>query len=130
MKFDTIIIGGGLSGYTAGITLAKKGQKCLLISAGQSALHFFNGSFELLNGENPIDAIASLDEIHPYAKIGSQRVAELADMVKPMFAEMGVETYGDAKKNHYRITPVGLLKQAWLTLDELAAVPAEGDKMP
>ena len=48
MKFDTIIIGGGLSGLTAGITLAEHGQKCLMVSAGQSALHFFAGSFELL----------------------------------------------------------------------------------
>ena len=30
MKFDTIIIGGGLSGLVAGIDLSRKGQKCLL----------------------------------------------------------------------------------------------------
>jgi len=130
MKFDTIIIGGGLSGLTAGITLSKKGQKCLLISAGQSALHFFNGSFDLLNGENPIEAIASLDASHPYSKIGAERVAELAETVKPMFSAMGISVKGEIKKNHNRITPVGLLKQAWLTLEELATVPADGSEMP
>ena len=66
MKFDTIIIGGGLSGLTAGIELSRKGQKCLIVSSGQSALHFFSGSFELCSlSENPFDAIASLDERHP-----------------------------------------------------------------
>ena len=40
MRYDTIIIGGGLSGLTAGITLAKAGQKVCIVSAGQSSLHF------------------------------------------------------------------------------------------
>ena len=51
MNFDTIIIGGGLSGLTAGIELQKRGQKTLMISSGPSALHFFSGSFEFLNTE-------------------------------------------------------------------------------
>lgn len=40
MKFDTIIIGGGLSGLTAAITAAEQGQHVAIISSGQSALHF------------------------------------------------------------------------------------------
>lgn len=47
MRYDTIIIGGGLSGLTAGITLAKAGQKVCIVSAGQSSLHFHSGSFDL-----------------------------------------------------------------------------------
>lgn len=31
MKYDAIIIGGGLGGLTAGAVLAKKGKKVLLI---------------------------------------------------------------------------------------------------
>ena len=67
MRFDTIIIGGGLSGLVAGIELVRKGQKCLMVSSGQSALHFFSGSFELCSkDENPLKAIAALDAAHPY----------------------------------------------------------------
>ena len=75
MKFDTIIIGGGLSGMMAGITLARNGQKCLMVSAGQSALHFFNGSLEIMRSEgNPTGAIAALPTNHPYSKIGYERL--------------------------------------------------------
>lgn len=48
MKFDTIIIGGGLSGLVCGIECARSGRKTAIVSAGQSALHFWSGSFEFL----------------------------------------------------------------------------------
>ncbi|MBP3203603.1 MAG: anaerobic glycerol-3-phosphate dehydrogenase subunit B [Bacteroidales bacterium] len=53
MKFDTIIIGGGLAGMVAGIALQKAGQKTAIISTGQNALHFFSGTFESLQEPTP-----------------------------------------------------------------------------
>ena len=44
MKFNTIIIGGGLSALAAGITLRKAGQQVAIITAGESTLHFNGGS--------------------------------------------------------------------------------------
>ena len=86
MKFDTIIIGGGLSGLVAGIDLSRKGQKCLIVSSGQSALHFFSGSFELYGmGVEPFKAMESLSPQHPYSMIGLENVKDLADKVKPFF---------------------------------------------
>ena len=127
MKFDTIIIGGGLSGLIAGIELSRKGQKCLIVSSGQSALHFFSGSFELCSlSDNPYDAIATLGEGHPYTKLGTERVAELSAQVKPLFKEVGITLKGVKDANHWRITPLGVLKRAWLTMDEYATVPADG----
>ena len=124
MRFDTIIIGGGLAGLVAGIKLTSEGQKCAIISSGQSALHFFSGSFDLLgyNGtneiDNPIEAIAGLDAKHPYAKLGASTVAALANEAKDFFASMGVRLNGDASTNHYRISPTGELRKTWLTLDK------------
>lgn len=127
MKYDAIIIGGGLSGLTAGIELSRKGKKCLIVSSGQSALHFFSGSFELYGMDaDPFKAMESLAPQHPYSMIGLEKVRALAAGVKPFFKEMGIEFKGEDGLNHWRVTPLGLTKPAWLTLDEYASIPSDG----
>lgn len=125
MKFDTIIIGGGLSGLVCGIESAKSGRKTAIVSAGQSALHFWSGSFEFLCHENsrqviedPLGRAAGLPDDHPYKKIGINRTAELLDRTAPLLAEAGISASGTLKRNHYRLTPLGIVKPAWLTLDD------------
>ena len=121
MKYETIIIGGGLTGLLSGISLAERGHKVAIISAGQSALHFSSGSFELFDSaENPLKGIAELPTQHPYRKIGIEAVERYADAVKDIFARAGIKCSGDKSRNHYRITPIGMIKSAWLTLDDYA----------
>ena len=122
MRFDTIIIGGGLSGLMAGIDLVRKGQKCLIVSSGQSALHFFSGSLELYgSADEPVKAIAELGPNHPYSKLGVEKVETLAAKVKPLMSELGLYFRGNADVNHWRLSPLGAMKRAWLTLDEFAS---------
>ena len=70
MKFDTIIIGGGLSGFVSGIESVKSGRKTAIVSSGQSALHFWSGSFEFLNNENgsvtdsPLECAGQIGRAH------------------------------------------------------------------
>lgn len=136
MKFDNIIIGGGLAGLACGIRLQKAGRKCAVISAGQSAMHFFSGSFELLGRlkdgsqvENPLQAVGELDAAHPYSLIGKEKVASLAESAKELLKESGVAVTGNASANSWRITPTGERKAAWLTLDDFAALATKDEKI-
>ena len=136
MKFDNIIIGGGLAGLACGIRLQKAGRKCAVISAGQSAMHFFSGSFELFGRlkdgslvENPLQAIGELDAAHPYSLMGKEKVASLAESAKELLKESGVAVTGDASANSWRITPTGERKPAWLTLDDFAALASKDEKI-
>lgn len=137
MKMDTVIIGGGLSGLACGISLAKRGKRVTIVASGQSTMLFNGGSMEMLGYidgkavEKPLEAIASLPESHPYRKIGADRIASLAERIKLLFSDSGIDMTGSANANHWRITPMGVAKPAWLTLsdhmriDNLNQLPAK-----
>lgn len=137
MRFNTVIIGGGLSGLTTGIKLAESGQRVCIVSLGQSTLHFFSGSFDLLGyGKNfeiidePLKAIASLAPEHPYSRIGAEKVAALAAEAKALLIRAGIKVEGDAEQNHRRTSPLGTECPAWLTMKEgWLLPPTEGMKL-
>lgn len=135
MKFDVVIIGGGLAGLMCGIRLQNGGKKCVIVSAGQSALHFSSGSFDLLNKlpdgsdvVNPLDAVEKLDAGHPYRKVG-ELFGSYAGEAKKQLAESGLPVAGEALRNTYRITPMGTMKPTWLTMGDFIAFPS-GESLP
>lgn len=142
MKFDVVLIGGGLSSLVCGIRLQKEGKKCLIVSAGQNALHFSSGAFGLLgklpDGKavaEPLSAIAELPETHPYAKLGAAKVSEYAAFAPKFFSDCGValhpveEASEASLRNGYRITALGTLKPAWLAMDEVTLLSSKDEKI-
>lgn len=132
MKSDCIIIGGGLSGLTAAITLAEAGQKVTVVSAGQSSLHFGSGSLGLIgyNKEgqevnNPLEAVSSLGEKHPYNKVGTENIPVLAREAKALLDRCDIKTTGAVETNHYRLSPMGVPIPTWLTLDDMEALTSK-----
>ena len=137
MRMDTVIMGGGLSGLACGIALAKRGKRVVIVASGQSTLLFNGGSMEMLGNidgkavTSPLEAITTLPQDHPYSKIGADRIAALSERVKLLFNDSGVNMVGTANANHWRITPMGVAKPAWLTLsdhlhiDDLNNLPAK-----
>ena len=94
MKFDSVIMGGGLAGMVAGISLQQEGKSTAVISTGQSCLHFFSGSFESLAEPSP-------------------RVAEL-------FSQAGIRLH---YQKGVRLMPLGSFQESALALEDIDIFP-------
>ena len=135
MRFDTIIIGGGLSALTCGIKTAKAGRKTAIIAAGESSLSFNSASFGLLSRlpdgtpvDEPLSAIGRLPQSHPYSKVGEEAVRKYATAAKPFFAECGINLTG-AKNNLWRYTSSGKMRRCWLAMEDTTVFTTEDDKI-
>ena len=73
MKYNTIIIGGGLAGLTAGATLAKFGKKVLLLEQhykpGGCATTFKRGDFIIEVGLHEMSGLAESGKIRDIFKM-------------------------------------------------------------
>lgn len=125
MKYDAVVMGGGLAGLICGIRLTQSGLSCAIVSAGQNALHFSSGSLDLLTHlpdgtqvEQPLSMLEALEQqapSHPYSLIGAEKVAELAQLAQTTLQQAGLHLKGSCEENHYRITPLGHKRMTWLS---------------
>ncbi len=156
MRFDVVLIGGGLSSLVCGIRLQKAGKKCLMVSAGQNALHFSSGAFGLFGKlpdgtdvAEPLSAVDTLPPEHPYSKIGKRRIHEYVVSTPGFFSDCGVALHSVAStvsepvvrqdsstvevmptvRNGFRITALGTLKPAWLAMDEVTLLASKDEKI-
>ena len=94
MRFDTVIIGGGLAGLVAGISLQQAGRSTAIVSTGQNALHFFSGSFESMK--------------------------EAPERLTALFAGAGIRVHYNPG---VRLTPLGTFREAELSLEDISLFP-------
>ncbi|EPK3136567.1 glycerol-3-phosphate dehydrogenase subunit GlpB [Enterobacter cloacae] len=125
MKFDTVIVGGGLAGLLCGIKLTKQGLRCAIITRGQSALHFSSGSLDLVD-ETYREKLAAE---HPYHLTGAQHIDRFALETEALLADCGARMQGSARQNHARVTPLGTLRSAWLSPEEVPVAPFKATRV-
>ena len=116
MRYDTVIIGGGLSALLCGIELARNGRRAAIVATGHSSLHFSSGSFGLYNGAEPLKAVDALAEPHPYIRL-AEDIEALAAKATEILNIAGIATVGSAEANHYIMTPTGAMRQCWLSME-------------
>ncbi len=77
---EVCVIGGGLAGMTSALRAAREGARVRLLSHKKSTLRHASGLIDILgyaDGEpvaEPLDALDSLPETHPYRRVGSNAV--------------------------------------------------------
>lgn len=122
MKYNTIIIGGGLAGLTSAIGCAGAGLKTALISAGDSALTFASGSIDVLGIrpdnsliQYPFEEISHLPSGHPYQKLGAEKLRQSLNFFTGHLAQAGIEMISHGQQNHNRLTALGAVRPTWLS---------------
>lgn len=123
-KYDTVIIGGGMSGLMAAITLTKKGRKVALISKGDPVCCLSSGCIDILGHvESPIEGMASLPDNHPYHLVGEQNIKKAMTLFLSVMEECGLPYTGTPDKNRKIMTPVGTSKSTALVPESMAEAP-------
>ncbi|CUH94351.1 hypothetical protein P22_0417 [Propionispora sp. 2/2-37] len=134
-EYDVIVIGAGLTGLVAAAAAAKRGKKVMLMAKGTGAVAFGSGTVDLL-GYLPdksivndfYSAVAKLPPTHPYARLGTEKVAAAAQFFLDVCKTEGFEYTGSLEKNSFLPTAAGTLKPTGLipkTMDSSVIAAAE-----
>ena len=81
MKFDSIVIGGGMAGLSQPLRAwPRPARRLLLMASGQSALHFSSGSVDLLESDGdpapPCPPFMAAHPDHPCQQGGMQGISK------------------------------------------------------
>jgi glycerol-3-phosphate dehydrogenase subunit B len=132
MRPDVVVVGGGMSGLTAGVALAEAGVSVLVLAKGAGSLQLAPGTIDLLGyGDervtDPLSAIATLAERnpgHPYALLGADAVAAAARWLSSRVADGPLAPYryvGSPEQNMLLPTAIGVPRPSALVPETMAA---------
>ena len=115
LTYDAVIIGGGMSGMIAAITLADKGRKVAVISKGDPVCCLSTGCIDLLSGNaDPVEGIKSLPDNHPYHLVKAESINGFLEIFKNIMSKANLPYVGNAHANRKILTPMGTGKTTCL----------------
>ncbi len=128
VTYDAVIIGGGISGLMAAITLADAGRKVAVLSKGDPACCFSTGCVDLLAAHvDPLEGISSLPEQHPYHLVGETTIIEALERFRAIMSEGGMPYVGDCRANRRVLTSLGRCKVTCLVPQTMAFADVDPD---
>lgn len=120
---DILVVGSGMAGLMAAIVASGQGKRITLLSRGCGSLNIGSGCVDVLgyvNGQavegQPLDALDSLPERHPYRLVGKEGVEEALKTLCAVSARHGAPLEAAANGNRRVPTILGTLKPTCLTL--------------
>lgn len=120
---DILVVGSGMAGLMAAIVASGQGKRVTLLSRGCGSLNIGSGCVDVLgyvNGQpvegQPLEALDSLPERHPYRLVGKEGVEEALKTLCTVSARHGAPLEAAANGNRRVPTILGTLKPTCLTL--------------
>ena len=126
-SYDTVVIGAGLAGLTAGLRLADEGRRVAVLAKGVGATHLAPATIDVLGyADGPVDSPArALPEFtaanpdHPYRRLPVELLRASLDWFKARLGDHGYR--GGLDENFLVPTAVGVAKPTALLPETMAA---------
>lgn len=108
MKFDTAVIGSGMSGLMASIYLSERGLNTVLVSRGDPICSISSACIDIAGtGQNTMEAVDRFPIEHPYHKLKKKEIISSIQYFRDLMSKNGFEYEGDIEKNRSILTPIG-----------------------
>ena len=120
-EYDAVVVGGGVSGIMASLTLASGGFKTALISRGDPVCCLSTGCIDVLShSDGPMIGIRALLPDHPYSLVGEKGIVDALSFFLKVMDEAGLPYVGDPGRNRKILTPIGSVKNTCLVPQTMA----------
>ncbi len=123
IEYDAAVIGAGVAGLTAGISLVRRGWRVAVVTAGEPTACLSTGCIDVCKGPSPLEAIAGLPAAHPLRKVSTEYLASAHNQFLEIMEKSRLDYRGDILSNRKIVTAIGAEKTTCLVPDTMQASP-------